>query len=541
MAQFTIGTTSITTTPERDRFASLRRRYQDLGNKHKAAFDTYAATVTTADELFEVLPRHIDAAISETVAMVASDLAANRIFEVSTTAIRGDLDVSVENVADRFNRVQDRYFEIIGKAAELEAQRNDARANRGRLIGGGFGVEGAAQGMALAAVANAAIGLTYGLANLTGKAASALGDNEKKRQLLDDPTTKADIGDFFLRIALQGAELVAVKSNGATGKPTYEAVTVADYQKAEAIIENVAAGRVPDGEVKSVLAQALTLDPFHVAAWTEWLDRFGDQAGSVGVAADALGISEVVEHKIKLLGDRKNALSWNTPEDCEANSAVLEQQAERLGLSFDAERVAIKARAAKLDRERRTFNGVEYPSLADATEARRAHDDVLQRTVAGVVHDTHDGANEARAHIAEKAIAASRASSFFGWLTLAHRRTLSMAGRSCRKEMFMFLLFVVTVLLGCLLAAGAAASQVPVRAPLPTAGKIAVIFGLIFLLASTITMLTLQIRRFHDQDRSGWFVLLNVIPYVGWLIAFAFMLVDGTPGDNRFGPNPKQT
>lgn len=541
MTQFAIGTTNITTTPERDRFATLRRRYQDLGNKHKAAFDTYFESVATADELFEVLPNHIDAAISETVAMVANDLAANRIFDISTTVIRADLEVLAEAAAENFNRVQDRYFEIIGKAAELDAQRNDARDNRGRLIGGGFGVEGAAQGMAIAAVANAAIGLTYGLANLTGKAASALGDKGKKRQLLDDPTTKASIGDFFVRLALQGAELVAVKANAATGKPTYEAVAVADYQKAEAIVENISAGRVQDSEVQAVLAKALTLDPFHVAAWTEWLGRFGDQAGSVGAAADTLGVREVMEHKAKLLADRKNALAWNTPEECVVNSAVLEQHAEWLGLSFDAERTAIKARAAKLDRDRRTFNGVEYPSLADATDARRAQEDVLQRTVAGVVHDTHDGANEARAHITEKTIAASRASSFFGWLTLAHRRSLIMAGRSCRKELFMFLLFAVTVLLGCLLTAGAAASQVPVRAPLPIAGKIALVGGLIFLLASTIAMLTLQIRRFHDQDRSGWFVLLNVIPYVGWLIALAFMLVNGTPGDNRFGPSTKQT
>jgi len=44
------------------------------------------------------------------------------------------------------------------------------------------------------------------------------------------------------------------------------------------------------------------------------------------------------------------------------------------------------------------------------------------------------------------------------------------------------------------------------------------------------------VRRFHDQNRSGWFFLLNLIPYVGGLVVLVFMLLPGTPGDNNFGP-----
>jgi uncharacterized membrane protein YhaH (DUF805 family) len=37
----------------------------------------------------------------------------------------------------------------------------------------------------------------------------------------------------------------------------------------------------------------------------------------------------------------------------------------------------------------------------------------------------------------------------------------------------------------------------------------------------------------------GWFVLLNLVPYVGGLIVLVMMCLDGTPGANRFGPDPK--
>lgn len=538
MAQYNLGALTLTTSPERDRFAALRQKYMTLGEDHKRRFAIEFAHCKTADDLFQSVPDNIEAVLAATTAMVASDFAANGIFDIGEKVIRADLETRAESVADRFNQVQERYYAIIGKAAELEAQRQDARDSRGRIVGGGFGVQGAAQGIAIAAVANAAIGLTHGLANSLSKAVSDLGDKEKKRELLTNPATKAGIEDFLIRIALQGSELVAATVNGGA---IFEAVANEARQKSLAIVENVAAGRVPDNQVQSVFVQALTLDPFNVAAWSGWLDRFGDQNGSVGVSADALGLSDVKSYKAKLVDQHKGTLAWDTPEECRANASVLEGYAAWLGYPFDGERTLLEARAVNLDRERRTFNGIEYPSLADATEARRAHEDELQRTVGGVVHETHQGADDARALIREQAIAASGANTEIGWMTLAYRRYRDTTGRSCRKEFWMFVLCVVAAMAAGLMILGASIPQAPERGPLPAFGIVALILVPIFLLASAIAALTLQIRRFHDQDRSGWFVLLNLIPYVGWAIVMAFMLVDGTPGDNRFGPSPKLT
>jgi uncharacterized membrane protein YhaH (DUF805 family) len=65
-----------------------------------------------------------------------------------------------------------------------------------------------------------------------------------------------------------------------------------------------------------------------------------------------------------------------------------------------------------------------------------------------------------------------------------------------------------------------------------------VILG-VFFLGTFIPSLAVQVRRFHDQDKSGWFILLNFVPYVGGLIVFVFMCLEGTRGPNRFGADPK--
>ena len=46
-------------------------------------------------------------------------------------------------------------------------------------------------------------------------------------------------------------------------------------------------------------------------------------------------------------------------------------------------------------------------------------------------------------------------------------------------------------------------------------------------------------RRLHDTDRSGWWMLIALIPLVGWIVLLIFMCLDSTPGENRFGANPK--
>jgi uncharacterized membrane protein YhaH (DUF805 family) len=50
--------------------------------------------------------------------------------------------------------------------------------------------------------------------------------------------------------------------------------------------------------------------------------------------------------------------------------------------------------------------------------------------------------------------------------------------------------------------------------------------------------LAVSVRRLHDSDKSGWWLLLNLIP-VGGLVLLIFYLLDGTRGPNRHGPDPK--
>jgi uncharacterized membrane protein YhaH (DUF805 family) len=101
-------------------------------------------------------------------------------------------------------------------------------------------------------------------------------------------------------------------------------------------------------------------------------------------------------------------------------------------------------------------------------------------------------------------------------------------GRARRKEYWMFALFnfIIVIALGIL---GA----------IPVIGKLFGILSVVYSLALLVPGIAVGVRRLHDTDRSGLMLLLALIPLAGVIILIVFTVQDGTPGDNRFGPNPK--
>jgi uncharacterized membrane protein YhaH (DUF805 family) len=61
----------------------------------------------------------------------------------------------------------------------------------------------------------------------------------------------------------------------------------------------------------------------------------------------------------------------------------------------------------------------------------------------------------------------------------------------------------------------------------------------IYGLAVIIPGIAVTIRRLHDTDRSGWWLLILFIPLIGAIWLLVLMVFDGTPGQNQYGPDPK--
>lgn len=118
----------------------------------------------------------------------------------------------------------------------------------------------------------------------------------------------------------------------------------------------------------------------------------------------------------------------------------------------------------------------------------------------------------------------------------------SFKGRITRKQYwlrFVLLSTLLSVVIGVgvvfTVLPGAGASNAQIAAAMDTANWISIPFNLLYLW----TNWAVCAKRLHDRDKSGWWQLLVLIPIIGWiwlLVVIGFLR--GTPGPNRFGPDP---
>ena len=116
------------------------------------------------------------------------------------------------------------------------------------------------------------------------------------------------------------------------------------------------------------------------------------------------------------------------------------------------------------------------------------------------------------------------------WYIEVLKKYAVFSGRARRKEYWFFALFNVIFII--------ALTLIDVSAGLyDVVAAIGLLSGL-YSLAVLVPSIAVFVRRLHDIDRTGWWLLIAFIPLIGVIVLLVFTLLDSTPGDSRYGPNP---
>jgi len=110
------------------------------------------------------------------------------------------------------------------------------------------------------------------------------------------------------------------------------------------------------------------------------------------------------------------------------------------------------------------------------------------------------------------------------WKVVVLERFALFTGRASRAEFWWFFLanLIVTVVLGLM----------------TQASTIFLVLSIIYGIAVLIPYIAVGIRRLHDTSKSGWFILLGLVPFVGFIILLVLWSMPGTPYPNEHGPPP---
>ncbi|MFD1624549.1 DUF805 domain-containing protein [Azospirillum griseum] len=108
---------------------------------------------------------------------------------------------------------------------------------------------------------------------------------------------------------------------------------------------------------------------------------------------------------------------------------------------------------------------------------------------------------------------------------------VTFSGRAPRSEYWYWMLFyLIVTILAAVLDFGLLMEDAEEWSE--SAGIVERLITLILAIPS----LAVSVRRLHDIDRSGWWVLLSFVPLVGWLVLLIWNVKKGDAVDNRFGP-----
>ncbi len=119
------------------------------------------------------------------------------------------------------------------------------------------------------------------------------------------------------------------------------------------------------------------------------------------------------------------------------------------------------------------------------------------------------------------------------WFIKCLKNYANFNGRARRKEYWMFMLFYMLLYLPVYAITMFATSQ-----EMLTLGLIASLLMLVVSLGLFLPALAVQVRRLHDINKSGWWILLGFVPLANFALLY-FTLKEGDKGENLYGPDPK--
>jgi uncharacterized membrane protein YhaH (DUF805 family) len=112
------------------------------------------------------------------------------------------------------------------------------------------------------------------------------------------------------------------------------------------------------------------------------------------------------------------------------------------------------------------------------------------------------------------------------WYLMVLKNYSNFRGRARRKEYWMFMLFNIIFYIAAII--------------LDVAIGTYLLFYFLYALAVLIPGLAVSVRRLHDIGKSGWMLLISLIPLIGGIWLLVLTCTDSDLGENQYGPNPKE-
>jgi len=119
------------------------------------------------------------------------------------------------------------------------------------------------------------------------------------------------------------------------------------------------------------------------------------------------------------------------------------------------------------------------------------------------------------------------------WYLKVLRNYAVFSGRARRKEYWIFVLFNIIFSLVSVMLDNIVGTTIE--------GLTIGLFYFLYHIAVLIPGFAVTVRRLHDVGKSGWMILISLIPLIGAFWLLVILITDSENSENQYGPNPKKS
>lgn len=359
---------------EREAYVELRKEFDSLADSLTEEFsDIYAKEYKNIDSVVKNAFQQGMIQINKALVQAHNMLIQSGIYELDQESFVEEYYSRYCDWDDCFNRINDKYMDIVLTEEEKDAYRKARRQNRGRWVGGGYGLGGAVKGSVQAGALNMASGVVHGAFNLTAKGISAIGAGMKKSRLYNDPDTRTSLEDGVYRNIY--VIIYAFMEALSDYKDVYfDLVSAEDERRAQSLANNLSV--IPDQKEK-IIAEILSLNPFHEDVYKYAIINNLDinyEFGEIGQYFDI----DICDYVNMFIADKLDKLDVNSKKELQDSKAYIldilghyEIDIEECPILLEVDR-----NLERIDIEERTYNGILFPTRQIREKAEADHKEI---------------------------------------------------------------------------------------------------------------------------------------------------------------------
>lgn len=280
---------------------------------------------------------------------------------------------------EAYRYVEGQFAEIIMTQEQLDEYRKLRREHRGKFVGGGFGLAGAAKGMATAGALNIASGAVHTIFNGIGKVISDSKADSEKREIYNNPETKASLTKAVFSAVFNLHYAVLDCINEKTEKPILGIVTNETVRQAGNLLNNAKLHIRNEQEKWDALLQSVDLNPYDFEWYQTFIDCFGDPEGHISEMASFFGVTELEAYKRNLVERFADGIFFHTESEALQAKEKLSSYTHHLSFHQPVQKLQeIDDALQRFDVESRTVDGILCATCEEAQVARQQIDEIYR-------------------------------------------------------------------------------------------------------------------------------------------------------------------